>query len=361
MNSPILYHKAKAGDLRQWRVWAKGDTVFTEYGQVGGKLQISEKKCAAKNVGRSNESTPNEQAIFEATSLHKYKLDRKYSRTPEEASEELRLPMLAHKIEDKKKHVVYPAHIQPKLDGVRCLAWWENGNILLSSRSGKPYEIPTVKKQLAKWLPREMALDGELYVHGMKCQEITSLVKKWKPESEMLIYNVYDVPVAEDRDNMDWSERFKCLTNDVRESDNVSVVDTVAVFNEREMRSNYGRFLKDGYEGGILRLSNGLYLWGYRSTELLKIKDFLDGEFEVVGAKEGRGKMAGGVIWECRNDLNANTFECTMKCTMEERRDFYCRRSEYIGRSLTVRYFDRTDDQIPRFPVGILFRDEKDL
>lgn len=361
MKLPILYHKAKGGDLRQWRVWSKDDAIFTEYGQVGGKLQVSEKQAVAKNVGRSNATTASEQARLEAESLWRFKVERKYSETPEAAQEELMLPMLAHKYEDRKKHVTYPAYIQPKLDGVRCLAKWEDGDISLISRSGKPYTMPTVQKQLATWLPKDMILDGELYCHGMSCQTVTSYVKKWKPGSEKIVYHVYDVPVVDGYDTLTWEERLDVQSDSVEESDNVSIVPSIDVNSYEDMINRYGEFVQDGYEGAILRLSHGLYQWGYRSSELLKVKEFQDSEFKVIGAKDGRGKMKDGIVWICQNDLNNNTFDCTMKITMEQRRQMYASRDNYIGKLLTVRFFDRTDDDKPRFPVGIVFRDEKDL
>jgi ATP-dependent DNA ligase len=279
MKLPILYHKAKNGDLRQWRVWSQGDTIYTAYGQVGGKLQTSSKKAVSKNIGRSHETTPEVQAKAEAESLWRFKIERKYSETPEAAQEELRLPMLAHKYEDKRKSVVYPAWVQPKLDGVRCLAEWDGNKVALTSRAGKPYSMPTVQKQLESWLPKNMVL--------------------------------------------------------------------------------YGEFMQEGYEGAMLRLGHGRYLWGYRSSELLKVKEFQDDEFVVIDARDGKGKMEGGVIWKCK--CGDQTFECTMKATIEERREMYANRRKYIGKKLTVRFFDRTDDGLPRFPVGIVFREKADL
>lgn len=357
MKLPTLYHKAKGGDLRQWTVWAKDDTILTEYGQVGGKLQTSQKKAVAKNVGRSNATSPEEQAKLEAESLWRFKVERKYSETKEDAQEELRLPMLAHKYEEKKKGVEYPAWIQPKLDGVRCLAEWDGNKIVLNSRSGKPYTMPTVQEQLATWLPKDVTLDGELYLHGMTCQNITSYVKKWKSGSEKIVYHVYDVPVISGDESLTWGERLAGYT--VQESANVTFVPGFNVKSHDDMMVRYGQFMQEGYEGAILRLYKGRYLWGYRSSELLKVKEFKDAEFVVTGAREGRGKMEGCVIWTC--DSPGGTFECTMKVTMDERRQMYTDRKKYIGKKLTVRFFDLTDDKIPRFPVGIVFRDEKDL
>ena len=136
MKHPVLYHQAKGGDLRQWEVWTEGDEIFTRFGTVGGKLQVSAPKVAEpKNVGKKNATTGEEQAELEAQALWTYKVDRKYSETPEGAEEQLPLPMLAHKYEgSKKKKFTWPAHVQPKLDGVRCLAQKdENGDVLLTS------------------------------------------------------------------------------------------------------------------------------------------------------------------------------------------------------------------------------------
>jgi DNA ligase-1 len=351
-------------------VWTEGADICTEYGQVGGKLQTSRKTAVGKNVGRSNETTPEEQAELEAASLHKHKLDRKYSETPEAAQEQLPLPMLAHKYEGRKaKNFEWPGSAQPKLDGVRCLAQRSpEGEILLTSRQGKPWDIPLLVEQLDPWLPKETVLDGEIYVHGETCQRITSWAKSanpegrsYKPASQQLVYHVYDMPTIDGDDTRPWSERSGLLGYHVVQSDNITVVENTMVASEQELWTMHGTYIGMGYEGAILRGMDGQYLWGYRSSELLKVKTFQDEEFEVISAREGRGKMSGCVVWTCRNDLTNGTFECTMKVPMNERRRMYEERDRYMGKLLTVRFFDRTEDHIPRFPVGIIFRADEDL
>ena len=135
MRHPMLYHKGKNGELRQWKIWTEGDEIVSEYGQVGGQMQIARKTAEPKNLGRSNETTPEEQAMLEAKAMWVYKLERKYSETPEGAQEQLPLPMLAHKFTGtKKKKFSYPGWVQPKLDGVRCGAQNIGGEICLTSR-----------------------------------------------------------------------------------------------------------------------------------------------------------------------------------------------------------------------------------
>ena len=364
MKLPTLFHKAKGGELRQWSVWTDGPDIITEYGQVNGQLQQSRKTAISKNVGRSNETSSEEQAELEAKSLWQYKIDRKYSLTPKEAQEPLNLPMLAHSFSGtKRSKFVFPADLQPKLDGIRCLAQRdENGKIMLTSRQGKPWNIPHIEQELDRTLLPGTILDGEIYVHGESCQRITSLVrsadptaKSYKPESIGLEYWIYDVPCYKYDDSLTWDDRKDHLS-----SIKGTLVPTVRVENEKSMWEQYSEFVRLGYEGAILRALHGKYLWGYRSSELLKVKEFQDSEFKVVGANQGIGKMVGCVIFTCQNNLTSDTFQCTMKVSMAERRQMFTKRSQYIGKMLTVRFFDRTEDKIPRFPVGVVFRDEND-
>lgn len=375
MKHPLLYHTAKGGDLRRWQIWTDGKYIVTEYGSVGGKLQQSQKAAEGKNLGRSNATTPAAQAELEAAAMFKHKLERKYALTPEGAEETLPLPMLAHSYFDTKqqrtskaKKFVWPGHAQAKLDGVRCLAQRVDGTVVLTSRQGKLWNIPTIQADLDAWMPDGMVLDGELYVHGESCQKITSWSRSadpqgrsFKPESERLIYHVYDMPTVDGDDTLPWKDRWDALYNTALISECVELVEIVPVASEDALLDAHAEFIGQGYEGAILRGLEGKYLWGFRSAELLKVKKFQDAEFRVLSARDGKGKMEGCIVWNCQNDLTSGTFECTMKVPMAERRRMFEEQDEYIGTMLTVRFFDRTDDQIPRFPVGSVFRDAIDL
>lgn len=353
-NFPTLYHKGKNNELRQWRVWADDDTVFTEYGVVNGALQTSSKICVPKNVGKKNETTAEEQAESEAQSLYTFKIERKYSLTPEEAQLPLLLPMLAQKYDAKKHTGKY--YVQPKLDGVRCIARWENDKVVLYSRQGKIYDVAHISDNLEKIMGKDDVYDGEIYIHGIPLQNIISLVKKPQEASKNLQYWVYDVPVRNGKDELPFSERY-----DFTESDNayIKYTPTEYIGNKYDdIKSWQTKWIGEGYEGAILREESSLYLWGYRSNELLKVKNFLDSEFIVVDVEEGVGKMTGHAIVVCQNDLTTATFRVVPKMTMEQRKEIYDNRKNYVGRKFTVKYFDRTEDQIPRFPVGLAFRDD---
>jgi DNA ligase-1 len=371
-----LYHKGKNGELRQWRTWAEGDTICTEYGVVDGVLQTSRKKCTPKNVGKKNATTPEEQALAEVQALYTFKLERKYSASPEEAQMPLLLPMLAGKYDAKKHKGCYLG--QPKLDGVRCTARWEGDSVVLYSRQGKVYDVKHISDELATFMGKDDVFDGELYIHGMPLQSIISLVKKPKEGSEHIKYWVYDMPVVDGNDDLpfidrhasidkvfgDYYEKYysKMTSEEVLDwepetDDNVSIVEVGTYWCE-DVEFYLKHFLSEGYEGLMLREPNSKYLWGYRSNDLLKVKIFQDSEFLVLDVIEGEGKMVGHAVVVCQNDLTDATFKVAPKATMETRKEIYDNKSDYIGRKYTVKYFDRTEDLIPRFPVGLAFRED---
>lgn len=364
---PTLYYRGKSGALYQWRIWAEGDTVLTEFGQVGGVLQVTPgKRCEPVNVGKANARSAVEQAQAVAQSMHTFKLERKYRLDPQEAEQALFLPMLATPLDKVKlDNLSFPADLQPKLDGVRCLAYWDQDEIRLMSRSGKPYTVPHIQQFLARLLPENTVLDGELYCHGVPCQTITSLVKRAQAGQTAIQYHVYDIPESDGVDTLVWSDRKQALANILdgfTATASVQMVETKPVASLGEAMAQERQWVEAGYEGAMIRLLDGTYEWGYRSRALLKLKTFEDAEFIVTGAREGEGRMKDRVVWSCQNnDGSGTTFECQMACSMEDRAVYWQMAEQYIGRPLTVKFFGRTADGIPRFPVGKLFRSAEDL
>ena len=360
MNTP-LYHMDKNGGLRIWGVTVVDDNIITQYGVVGGKMQIASKKATPKNVGTKAETTGHEQAIKEAESMHKYRLKRKYSTTPDKARLPSELPMLAHKYAEKPHKVVWPCGLQRKLNGLRCTARCEDGEVTLYSRAGLVLNVPHICEELS-WMDDSVILDGELYVHGVPLQTINSWIPKpgqsMKEETSQIEYHLYDAPYS---DTVTWLFRHRYL-NKIKESEHVKVEETYQVSNEEEAYAMVDAFLGEGYEGGMLRNWDGLYDWGHRSSDLLKIKKFDDEEFEVVGYQEGKGKDKGKVTWIClNNDGTDETFKARPRGTMEERAEWFKNGDDYLGKLLTVRFHGRTNKNIPFIPVGIVFRIEEDL
>ena len=366
MKMKTIYHTSKTGAIVEWDIWTEGADIVTEFGQRDGKKQLARKTATGKNVGRSNETTPEDQAILEMKSMHKKKLDGKYSTTLKGAKQEVFLPMLASSFDKRKGMVNYPVDVQPKLDGVRCLAFWNGDHIELMSRGGKQWTCcDHIIRDLEMCLPKGWVLDGELYIHGKTFQEITKLVKKYRPnESEEVMFHVYDVPKQPGGAVRPvWADRYEVLAELVEsfeECDSLEVVATYLCENEDTVYLLQSKFLEEGYEGAIVREMDGEYQFGYRSNKLLKVKNFCDSEYKIVGFTTGVGRFEGCCIWICETE-GGDEFKVVPQGTMEERKATYKDAKNHIGELLKVKYFELTDDNIPRFPVGLGVRLEEDM
>ena len=154
----------------------------------------------------------------------------------------------------------------------------------------------------------------------------------------------------------DFQDRYLTIMGITHGAKYLSLVENIGVDNEAQIHEAQRKFVEEGYEGAMVRNLKGAYAIGKRSPDLQKVKTFLDGEYEIVGFSEATGNDAGTVIWECKT-LEGLTFRARPRGTREARTEQYQNGNDYIGKQLTVRYQELTDDGVPRFPVGITIRD----
>lgn len=377
-----LYYRGRDSGLRFWQVWAEGQELSTAYGLVGGQVQFSHRVCASKGKGKAR-TTPEQQAIKEARAKHQNKLDRKYSTTSEEATLPLELPMLAKSFYNKDMSVTNVGQqllesqfdVQPKLDGVRALARWHHGRIILVSRSGFEFQgLEHLTEPMEKFVPKGWEIDGELYVHGINLQTINSWVpkknaKNMKPERTRLQYWMFDVPVVDGDESLTWFNRRWYLRNtknhpgplqDLESSGHHRVVPYAECPDLEAFRVMEEKMIQRGFEGAMLRSHEGLYEYGHRSPHLLKAKRFIDEEFEITDFTDGEGKFRGCVVFKCllhghegESPTPKNSFEVVPRGSTELRKAMFDCGSQLIGSKLTVRYQKETEDGKPFIPVGI--------
>lgn len=337
-------------------------------------MQTNEKVITeGKNIGKKNETTPLDQAISEARSAWQKKKDSGYSpkdgdgddvddgasdSTGGRAKEvhDVPSPMLAHDYNKRGKDIKFPCFVQRKYDGTRCVGVPGVG---LFSRNRKKY--PHMEHIVAEInrLPEGMILDGELYSDELTFQDIVGLVKretlkKGDDQKQLKIkFHVYDLilddtPYIERYANLQiLFKRYKfkyleLVTSEICESVN-------------KMKELHSKYVAEGYEGIMLRNKTGKYKYS-RSADLQKYKEFFDSEYEVIGFKEGEGLEAGCVMWLCKTP-EGKTFSCRPRGSREDRQDYFLNGNSYVGKMLTVRFQELTNDNVPRFPVGIAFRD----
>jgi len=225
-------------------------------------------------------------------------------------------PMLAHPIVKERTNkktnqieiisnwdkVIYPIAGEPKLDGVRCLIGLKEcqgavspEDIYSLSREGKSYDFGTTKirERLCQLFfdNGNIILDGELYVHGMPQNRISGAMRsgKYQPEiHDNMEYHVYDV-INPDNTKIDYStRRFFLEKIYMTYYKSFELGDSVRLNSRKEVDAYEIKCIEDGYEGIMLKPLNGVYEIGKRSYNNLKVKQFLDAEFEIIGYELGK-------------------------------------------------------------------------
>lgn len=364
MKFPKLYSRSSLGKIQEWSMEIEGDKYRTIAGQQNGQQTISEWTIAkAKNIGKANETSGKEQARLECESKYRKQLAQGgYKENIKDVDkEEFFSCMLAKSYDDRKDKVVFPPGVysQPKLDGIRCMisskgAFTRNGKEILT--------VEHIKNVFAKTFEKygdELIWDGEIYSHAFKndFNKIASLTKKLKPTPEdlaesanLIQYWCYDCYL----DKTDTFSVRHGFIKEVIKGDTfniVKVVETTHCKSQKELDKCYENYMADGYEGQMIRFDKPYE--NKRSSWLLKRKEFMDEEFEILDILEGEGNksgMAGAMVFKTKEgkDFNSN-----IKGTWEYCGELLKNKGNYIGKLATVKYFNLTPDLIPRFPYVI--------
>lgn len=366
---PMLYGLSRIGKVKQWQAAVqenadKTATIIIQSGYVGQKIRdIPKLVKKGKNIGKSNETTPYQQALSQIESAWNSKRDENYELEmidPDNYIPRLMLPMLAKGV--GKGKIVYPCYIQPKFNGVCNLAErfpnplpsFRDETILHHSRGGHLFETLA---HLDDWIHKLNApspVHGELYVHGWSLQKIGSYTKKIKPDQHLLQYWLYDMAWVgvSFKDRIEWLESvLNLITRNFPECP-LRLSPTTIVNNYDEAKIYHDNCVQNGYEGAMLKNAAGQYVFQYNSNDIEKVKDYQDSEFEIIGGKEGTGTDTGCIIYRCITE-SGGEFDARPRGTVEDRQQMLIDLPNDIGKMLTVRYAELSDDGIPLQPVGI--------
>ena len=280
-------------------------------------------------------------------------------------------PMLAHKFDNKRVDWSKPVFIQPKLDGIRCIMKSDG----CYSRNGKKFMnvqhlYTKTIKELFKQNPL-LVLDGELYNHDLRdnFEKIVSLVRKQKPTSDdrkearkLIQYHVYDYCMAVNNklnllesDMNRYEKRMHQLVCTDMYGKHIRYVPARGVHSLDKAKEIHNDFLQQGYEGSILRL-DGPYKCG-RSYDLMKFKDFSDTEATIVSWVEGKGKRRGTIGKFIAVDSDGIRFGMPVMDKFEYLQKNFKNMQDWVGRTATFTYFERTRAGSYRHPLFKAIRD----
>jgi len=341
-------------DNRYWVISYEGDSkLVIRSGYIDGSENVYYHEVTTNNSGRSLI----EQAKLEAKSRYEKKIHSGYVEKDEVRI--LPTPMLANKF-DKYRNIKFPVYVQVKIDGVRSLIYRKGDKIIMKSRQLHDqvlndkyfYNI----RYCLRNIPELVILDGELYNPTLTFEQLISAVRVLGDNHDKLRYYMFDIIVL-DKPNMTFKDRYKILLDIYSSIDNryIYLLHNNVADNIDDIESYYNQSLQLGYEGVMIRDPEGVYI-NRRCRYLLKYKPFIDEEGTVIGVEDCRGNEKGLAKLIIKDD-NGNIFTVRPEGSFENRRLWLNNPSLIIGKRYTYRYFERTNNGIPRFPVGIGIRD----
>ena len=378
---PVLYSRTAKGQIQTWQIFIDGNAFYTREGIKGGAISESKPTiCKAKNVGRANETTPEQQAESEAQSKWQKKIDGGYFENEADIDKVTTFwPMLAEKWKEHKDYVVEAfeaktrVYAQAKLDGMRCIVSKDG----MWSREGKPIlSAPHIRKALQPLFDQnpDLVFDGELYNHALKhnFNKLISLAKKQKPTPEQLAeseskleYWVYDIGGDSTIESSLFENRTQVVRSLIRQLDvggMIRSVYTYEVSSVKEIEDLFAKFVDEGFEGLMVRI-NAPY-FRKRTKNLLKYKEFQSKEYPIEGIEDGDGNRAGLATVVYFADPNGSEIYNGKKCfkagvigNNEYTAELFQKREKAKGKPGEVVYFNLTPDGVPRFGKMKIIRD----
>lgn len=398
----FLLGKASTGKFRfvvvnwdeNWNELEHGYLITREYGQVHGKCTKSpDTWIKVGKAGRSHK----EQAILQFNSYVKGYLDKGYVQVEKHPNEynEGELDAMFGDIKTNQDGVIKPQLakqadkvtnpkifdnkwlISKKLDGVKALFYYKDGEIHTASRGGSDYDASTTHIRnyppLVKFFEEnpDVILDGELFVRGKSLQFISGAARLEKnaTDCDFLQYWIYDCYISTDPE-MIAKDRWNFLIDTLNHKfgifvylnpiddnikDEVRLLYHEYVTGWDNMKALHDEWVSEGFEGAVITDPTKPYKVGSRCNNLIKIKEYKSEDFKVIGYKLG---MRGSEDMTFTCELpDGRTFEA-MPCGTREQKEEYVRNfdTKYKEHIAECTFFNYSADGIPTQPKLRIFR-----
>lgn len=373
----------------QWHEPEHGYIIQRSYGQVYGKTTLSPAIIVDKTKQKRNWQ---QQLELQYNSEVKKFLDKGYVEVPKHPNEysEAELaeifgevvtnqagcikPMLA-KQESKltnRKILDKEWLASKKIDGVRCLMYWDGKEIRTASRGGEHYDYSTEHiredEHLIQFFEENpnIILDGELYRHGKTLQQISGAARLEKNAYDCgwLQYWIYDCYNKSNPD-MTASQRIQFIdihlglfpstnTYKVKDSD-IFIVIHETVKGEDNIWKLHNEYVAEGFEGCVIRDPSRPYKPNGRTNDMLKFKNYQSDDFLVVGYELGtRGSE--DMVFICEME-DGRTFKAMPVGNREVKEEYVENFEEkYKGHLAECTFFNYTDDGLVSQPKLRTFR-----
>lgn len=396
-----LLSKASTGKFRfaivetdeEWHEPEHGYIIQRSYGQVGGKTTLSPTVIVSKTTQKR---TWREQLELKYNSLVKGFKDKGYIETekhPNEYTEEelndlfgevktrggVVKPMLAKQESAVTNRKIFEDKLwyaSRKVNGVRCLIFFDGKEIHTASRGATNYDIAIyhiiTHPILIEFFTNHpnVVLDGEVYLHGLSLNFVSGICRSQKTidDGKDLEFYWYDI-VELDKS---FKDRFILMKQYARELQltefdpyrklsedklHIQFLPQEEIQGWNNMKSLHDKFVSEGWEGLVIRDSNSVYKPGSRGNDWIKIKVYQDAEYPIVGLSEGLREEDMCFILETPN---GQQFKCKPMGDRDLKQWYREHINELIGKKLTIKYFEMSGvagSEVPQQPIGICVRD----
>lgn len=392
-----LLGKASTGKFRvayveliDWDDEVGGFSIKRTYGQLHGKL--TEGPLIVVSHGKVNR-TAREQAQLQFNAKVKEYLDKGYKELPKDPEtyseselseiygniktrgEGIIKPMLA-KQADKvaKKTFDKDYYASRKINGTRCLIYYKDGDVKTASRGATDYDIAIYHiishPSLVKFFENhpDVILDGEIFKFGMPLNKISGICRSQATvdDGKELQFYWYDI-VETDKSFVErlelintYAEELQLLPFDPERENNdedlaIQVVPHIKISGYDNMKKLHDEYVSDGWEGLVIRLANSVYKPGSRGNDWIKIKQYFDSTYKVIGYELGlRGSEDMVFICEMKD---GKTFKASPMGNRATKEEYIQNFDSYYKNQLgDCKYFEISPYGIPQQPKFIAFR-----
>ena len=255
-------------------------------------------------------------------------------------------------------------YVEPKLDGIRCLAIVERGEAKLFTRAGKQITNfdSTVGTELSQL--RDGCYDGEIM-----SVDFRELMRQVNRKEDKDISQVY-FAVFDYINLREWHAKKSKTQCAVRKEQIKNQLSTVGKFKylkmvrfktieatEENFKKEHDYWVSKGEEGIMIKDISAPYEFK-RDWSVMKYKAFFDVDAKIKDLLEGTGKHQ-GKLGSFVIDYKGKEVRVGSGLTDSLREELWIDREKHIGRLIEVRYQEETPDGSLRFPTFVCFRNDK--
>lgn len=280
---------------------------------------------------------------------------------------------LANKLKDVKNVNIFDGNwwVSRKLDGCRCIAIYDGIDVKFYSRQGKEFKTLDNLKLDIKLLFKDekitvpYVLDGEICIVDENGDEhfdkIMKEITRKNHTIERPYYQIFDLlnyeEFANNRKSPSFLYRYVELVNKFNKQQfhNITYVPQERITSEDVYKKWQDCSRENNWEGLMIR--KNVSYEGKRTNNLLKIKEMDDAEYVVKDLVTGEmtynenGSKNYNVVTALIIEHKENTVQVGSGLSKEQRINWYNDPSQIIGKTITVQYFEETQDKNGKYSL----------